>query len=49
MDKPLTRIAASAFALIAIAAGANAHAQATIDQAKALTGDVTPSDTEAVA
>lgn len=45
MHKPLTRIAASAFALIAIAAGANAHAQATIDQAKALAGDVTPSDT----
>jgi len=45
MHKPLTRIVASAFSLIAIAAGANANAQATIDQGKALAGNVTPDDT----
>lgn len=44
MNHTLTHIV-GALALIASAAGSNAHAQATIDQTKALAGNVTPGDT----
>lgn len=47
MSSSLTRMAVTAFALIAIAAGSNAHAQATIDQGKAQAGNVTPGDAPA--
>ena len=44
MKSSINRIAAAAFALIAITAGSSVQAQATIDQNKALAGSVTPGD-----
>ena len=44
MKIQLNRIAIAAFALVTIGAGSNAQAQTTIDQNKALAGNVTPGD-----
>ncbi len=44
MKTQLKRVAIAAFALLAIAAGSSAQAQTTIDQNKALAGNVTPGD-----
>ncbi len=44
MKSSITRIAIAALALLAIAAGSSAQAQATIDQNRALAGGVTPGD-----
>jgi len=44
MNSSLTRIAVGVLALVAIAAGSSARAQATIDQNKAVNGSITPGD-----
>ena len=45
MHTSLTRIAFAALTLLAATAGSAAHAQATLNQSKALAGSVTPGDT----
>ena len=44
MKTQLNRIAIAALSLVAIAVGSNAQAQTTIDQNKALAGNITPGD-----